>query len=460
MSLSLVKEVAHGLKEPGIEFMTNPHLRPCVLAVWLSSFGAALHAPVTTYYYLEMGSSYTDIGVYAMIVSLGSLLTAPLQGLYADMYSPYPVFMLSVTACMVGCTVRGYGPSLEYILPGLVILSFFGGANLVAMTQAHIMKATPARSRATYVSGLLVQLGVFKLLAQLLFPLLDWILRGFGVVTPLLRKRVHMSSCMIFCVIAMMVVFRARNVLRNPPDRHDIDAEEGVDCADAHHHKHTNKTGLLASNVALHAQSIAFSALNMVWPLILNRKFGWKAVEYSYVLLLSGVISTVAVGCVPFLRRSGACFSGCILCVVAGGSGLAAVVVSPPLLHVAFYTVTVACVACLDPIIKVGASFQSVQSSQGRAFGGLVTSAELGTMLGSTVSAFLYDISSVQSGLLPMWLVVAALGIVCIALRVITYIEGTVVLSHAVTSPKAINRLQEEEGEQMWEKEQEITEER
>ena len=64
-------------------------------------------------------------------------------------------------------------------------------------------------------------------------------------------------------------------------------------------------------------------------------------------------------------------FLMCVLCVVAGGwlSGLAALNSVAFVMHVVFCTMIVVCVACVDPIMKVG------------AFGGLVTSAELGTML-------------------------------------------------------------------------------
>ena len=33
-----------------------------LLVIWVASFGGALHAPVTTYFYLEVGASETAIG--------------------------------------------------------------------------------------------------------------------------------------------------------------------------------------------------------------------------------------------------------------------------------------------------------------------------------------------------------------------------------------------------------------
>ena len=43
-------------------FYADPRLRGPLVVIWVASFGGALHAPVTTFYYLKLGATAADIG--------------------------------------------------------------------------------------------------------------------------------------------------------------------------------------------------------------------------------------------------------------------------------------------------------------------------------------------------------------------------------------------------------------
>jgi hypothetical protein len=51
-----------------------------MLVIWVASFGGALHAPVSTFYYMAIGASETDLGAIGVMMSLSSLVLSPLYG--------------------------------------------------------------------------------------------------------------------------------------------------------------------------------------------------------------------------------------------------------------------------------------------------------------------------------------------------------------------------------------------
>lgn len=72
--LDLSKEFVRSppLMLPGITMVTI-HNYP-VLTVWFAFFGGSLHSPVTTFFYLQLEASDTDIGVISTYMDIGSLV--------------------------------------------------------------------------------------------------------------------------------------------------------------------------------------------------------------------------------------------------------------------------------------------------------------------------------------------------------------------------------------------------
>ena len=76
-------------------FWRDKAFRAPMLVIWVASFGGALHAPVTTYFYLEVGATATDIGWMGFTATLGGLVHAPFYGWLLDTKSAYTAMMLS-----------------------------------------------------------------------------------------------------------------------------------------------------------------------------------------------------------------------------------------------------------------------------------------------------------------------------------------------------------------------------
>ena len=60
-----------------------------MLGIWFASLGGALHAPVTTYFQVELGASTVELGNFGVIRTLGVLLVSPLYGYLLDRQSAY-----------------------------------------------------------------------------------------------------------------------------------------------------------------------------------------------------------------------------------------------------------------------------------------------------------------------------------------------------------------------------------
>ena len=54
--------------------------RAPILMIWVASFGAALHSPVNTYFYMELGLTPSMIGVVGSLTSMGVFLSPVSMG--------------------------------------------------------------------------------------------------------------------------------------------------------------------------------------------------------------------------------------------------------------------------------------------------------------------------------------------------------------------------------------------
>ena len=88
--------ILHSQKQTLYLFLSNPSTCTPVIVLYVASFGGALHAAVTTYFYLEIGASEMDIGHLGFIMSAGALLGAPICGMALDRYGPWRP--ISITA--------------------------------------------------------------------------------------------------------------------------------------------------------------------------------------------------------------------------------------------------------------------------------------------------------------------------------------------------------------------------
>lgn len=158
-----MEQAIHGVREQYsllASMVRRQELFVPMLGIWVASFGGALHAPVTTYFQVEVGASTAQIGNFGIIRTAGVLLVSPLYGWLLDRRSAYLPAVLSAFCCTFGCLMHGFAPD--------------------------------------------VQVATLRLIGTSLYPAVDSLLKAVGIEQKLLRYRIHMSECSIFCVFAFV----------------------------------------------------------------------------------------------------------------------------------------------------------------------------------------------------------------------------------------------------------------
>lgn len=153
---SLLLDIAGTQYRTALSFYRSAAFHAPIVTIWVASFGGALHAPVTTFYYLRLGASEIDIGWLAFVSTLGGLILAPFYGWLLDRRSAFAALCTSCLMCSFGCLVRGLAWSIPVLFAGAVILGL-GAGSLWTTVLSFISKSSPKEKRSEIVSGYLFQ---------------------------------------------------------------------------------------------------------------------------------------------------------------------------------------------------------------------------------------------------------------------------------------------------------------
>ncbi|CAD7935127.1 unnamed protein product [Amoebophrya sp. A120] len=89
---------------------SRARLLPPMLAIWVASFGGALHEPVTTFFLLQLKATMHELGNFGAITTVGGLFVTPIYGYFLDKNSAYLPCVISAGCCAFGCLLRGFAP--------------------------------------------------------------------------------------------------------------------------------------------------------------------------------------------------------------------------------------------------------------------------------------------------------------------------------------------------------------
>lgn len=97
------------------------------------------------------------------------------------------------------------------------------GVNMFTVILGHLIKSFPSSMRSEVLSGFAVQTTVLQLMGKGIFPLVEYVLHYvFGLENTLLRYRIHMSICTIFCFFGVFALLLDRmNVQSSEKSRGD-----------------------------------------------------------------------------------------------------------------------------------------------------------------------------------------------------------------------------------------------
>ena len=100
----------------------DPRTSAPLFVIWVASFGGSLHAPVTTFFLLEVGATQMDVGWLGFMQATGTLVCAPMYGWLLDNKSPFLAMALSAFMCSAGCLIRGFATNVSMLYFGMGML--------------------------------------------------------------------------------------------------------------------------------------------------------------------------------------------------------------------------------------------------------------------------------------------------------------------------------------------------
>ncbi|CAE7247248.1 unnamed protein product [Symbiodinium necroappetens] len=292
-----MEQAIHGVREQHsllASMVRRQELFVPMLGIWVASFGGALHAPVTTYFQVEVGASTAQIGNFGIIRTAGVLLVSPLYGWLLDRRSAYLPAVLSAFCCTFGCLMHGFAPDVAGLYFASVILAL-GAVNFWNVVGAYVALATPREQRHVVVTGFQVQVATLRLIGTSLYPAVDSLLKAVGIEQKLLRYRIHMSECSIFCVFAFVYL-----VVRFQPAAWVEDEDRTGEPRKAEQPvKYSQIMLLLVTSVI---QTFGETVITVLWPLHI-RKLGLGSHDYAWLQLLSQLLIILSTLGYPPLTR-------------------------------------------------------------------------------------------------------------------------------------------------------------
>lgn len=287
-----------------------------MLGIWVATFGGALHAPVSTYFQMEVGATMSQIGNFGVIKTCGVLLMSTFYGWLLDTRSAYLPAVLTSFCCTFGCLFHGFALDVHSIYLSQVILGL-GAQNFWNVVGAYVAMATPRDQRSVVMSGFNVQVAALRLLGLSLYPSIDSLLIASGFEEKLFRYRIHMSVCSIFCIVPFFYI-----VLRFKPS---VQKEQQEQSRESEKLDQPIKKAQLALLLAtLVAQAFGETVVTVLWPVHI-KKLGWDSHVYAYLQLASQfLVIAGTVGYPPITRLVGQRATASALPLIASFTAAAA----------------------------------------------------------------------------------------------------------------------------------------
>lgn len=353
------------------------------LTVFIDITGFGVILPLLPFWAEKLGATPFEVGLILTMYAAAQFLCTPLLGALSDRYGRRPVIIgsLVIEAASFALT------ALAGTLPVLLLARFIGGigASNIGSAQAVVADVTPPEGRARGMGlvgaaigmGFVVGPAIGGVLAAGGAELPFWVAMGIALVNALLvlwllpetRARGATAETVTEERASVAGLFTAwREVLQAPAI-----------------------TRLILINLLF---TLAFTAMEAVFPLFTQREFHWGATENGYVFTYVGVIIVLMQGGLvgQLVRRAGEqrlMVAGLALLAVGllllpFSTGLALLLVALAILSIGEGAVT--------PTSSALLSLATQAETQGRTLGLAQSAAGLGRILGPLAAGALFAV--------------------------------------------------------------------
>jgi MFS transporter, DHA1 family, tetracycline resistance protein len=251
------------------------------LVVFVDFTGFGIIIPLLPFWAQHLGANPVQVGLILTSYSLAQFLFLPVLGHLSDRYGRRPIIFWSLLIEAISFALTALAGSL----PLLLLARFIGGlgaANL-GSAQAVVSDTTTPQDRAHGMGIIGAAIGL-----------------GFVVGPALGGGLAAMGSTAPFWSAAALTLVNAALVFRLLPETHPVSARS----SEIGHHwapfvglatrKHPPAILRLLEINLLY--TLAFAAMEAMFPLFSEHTFGWKATQNAYIFVYVGVIMVIMQG--------------------------------------------------------------------------------------------------------------------------------------------------------------------
>jgi len=353
------------------------------LTIFIDFAGFGIVLPLLPFWAERLGAGPVGVGLVLTIYALAQFIFTPVLGTLSDRYGRRPVILASLLIEALSLALSALAGSFAILL----VARFIGGlgASNIGSAQAVVADVTPVESRARGMGIIGAAVG----LGFVVGPALGGLLAPLGPAVP-------------FWVAMLVALANALLVLRFLPETRRTESA----CATV---SFTNRGmgGVLAGwrwvlrNPAVARLvvinllfTVAFTAMEAVFPLFTQHSFGWKAIQNGYLFTYAGIVIVLMQGGLVgrLVKRWGErslLITGLVM--LAAGLALLYWSTNLALLLVALGIVSIGDGA-VTPVVSALLSFASPPTRQGETLGLAQGVAGLGRIIGPLVAGSIFAI--------------------------------------------------------------------
>ncbi|HVB26139.1 MAG TPA: MFS transporter [Ktedonobacteraceae bacterium] len=363
--------------------------------IFIDMAGFALILPLLPFWAEHLGANATQVGLILTIYALAQFIFTPILGKLSDRYGRKPIIAVSLLIEAASFALT----ALAWSLPILLIARFIGGigASNIGSAQAVVSDVTPPEGRARGMGMIGAAIG----LGFVVGPAVGGVLATFGATLP-------------FRIAMGVALANALLVIRFLPE---TSKRRGAKASNASHSNllfagwhYVLKSGVLARLIAVNLLfTVAFTAMEAVFPLFAQKTFGWTATQNGYIFTYVGFIIVIMQGGLigrlvkRFGERSLAIAGMLMLAVgllmLAFSFNLALLLIALGILSAGDGAVT--------PTISTLLSFASPEDAQGETLGTAQGIAGLGRVIGPLIAGSLFQFSGAGMPFLAGGIIIA-----------------------------------------------------
>lgn len=352
-----------------------------VVLVDITGFGLIL--PLLPFWAERLGAHPFEVGLILTVYALAQFLFTPVLGTLSDRFGRRPVILISLLIEALGFALTAVSASL----PLLLVSRFIGGlgASNIGSAQAVVADVTSPKDRARGMGMVGAAIGVGFVVG----PALGGLLASFGSTVP------FWAAFGVALANALLVLWRLPETrAQRAPSTGSSKASRSPFAVFAGWQRALQTPALARLIVVNLIFTLAFTAMEAVFPLFSQDVFGWKATQNGYIFTYVGVLIVIMQGglvgrLVQRFGERGVQIAGLALLAIGLGllpfsESLALLLVALALLSIGDGAVTPTNNALISLATPVDAQGETLGLSQGMA--------GLGRMVGPVIAGWLFGI--------------------------------------------------------------------